>query len=158
MRATVARCMKMGPLSILGTAETTGMRTRCMLIGELANQSGFSRDTIRYYERIGVFRAPRRRRLDNNYRDYSAADLERLQWIRMLKDHGFSLSEIRDLLPQLIEARDCAGLPDVLEGKLASLNDRIDELHAYRRRVRSALTRCRGEDCEGLPADPQGSG
>lgn len=44
-----------------------------MLIGIIAQESGFSRDTIRYYEKIGLLRLPKRARRENNYKEYSPA-------------------------------------------------------------------------------------
>ena len=65
-------------------------------IGELACRAGLSTDTVRYYERLGLLRTPHR--MANGYRQYGAADLRRLQFIRRAKLLGLSLDEIRSLL------------------------------------------------------------
>ena len=50
-----------------------------MFIHDLAQASGVSAKTIRYYESIGLLPAPPR--AENNYRQYGADALERLRFI-----------------------------------------------------------------------------
>lgn len=70
-----------------------------MLIAEIERQSGLSRDTIRYYERIGLLPpAPRR---SNGYRAYEAHTLIILSFIRSAQQIGFSLDQVRAALPHL---------------------------------------------------------
>jgi MerR family transcriptional regulator, copper efflux regulator len=69
-----------------------------MLIGEIADKTGFSRDTIRYYEKMGLIKVGKKSRRDNNYKEYPDSVLERLQIIRRAKHLGFSLREIGDLI------------------------------------------------------------
>ena len=49
-------------------------------IGELATAAGVGRDTIRYYERLGLLQAAARNAA--GYRDYGIDELERLKFIR----------------------------------------------------------------------------
>lgn len=125
-----------------------------MQIGELAERTGFSRDTIRYYERLGLLARTDTRRRANNYRDYGPHALARLSWIRTLKGHGFSLNEIRTLAPRLEQAESCDGMPEVLADKLADIDARIRELEGFRGRLREALASCRGQACERPPRSP----
>ena len=67
-----------------------------MQIGEAAAVSGVSAKMIRHYESIGL--VPRAGRRDNSYRDYDAADVHRLRFIRRARDLGFSMDQIRALL------------------------------------------------------------
>jgi MerR family transcriptional regulator, copper efflux regulator len=69
-----------------------------MLIGEIADKTGFSRDTIRYYEKIGLIKVSKKGRRDNNYKEYPESVLERLQIIKRAKHLGFSLREIGELI------------------------------------------------------------
>ena len=48
-----------------------------MLIGELAKRSDFSRDTIRYYEKLGLVAMGTDQRADNGYKNYPLEILER---------------------------------------------------------------------------------
>jgi DNA-binding transcriptional MerR regulator len=66
-------------------------------IQEVAEEAGLTPRAIRYYEEMGLL-APAARS-GGAYRLYDAEDLERLRFIRGLRDDaGFSLSEIRQLL------------------------------------------------------------
>jgi DNA-binding transcriptional MerR regulator len=74
-----------------------------MLIGELSRKSGLSRDTIRFYEKLGLIRLGRRQRRANNYKEYPPEVLRRLLSINQLKEFGFTLAEIAEIL-DLLEA------------------------------------------------------
>ena len=66
-------------------------------IQEVAEETGLTPRAIRYYEEVGLL-APAARS-GGAYRLYDVEDLERLRFIRGLRDDaGFSLSEIRQLL------------------------------------------------------------
>ncbi|PXX39765.1 MerR family transcriptional regulator [Undibacterium pigrum] len=70
-----------------------------MRISELEQLSGLSRDTIRYYERIGLLASPPRS--DNGYRSYEAHTVDILKFIKMAQQIGFSLDQMREALPHL---------------------------------------------------------
>jgi DNA-binding transcriptional MerR regulator len=73
------------------------VQTKALKIGELAARTGTTPRTIRYYEELGLL-APAGRS-EGAYRLYDAEDLERLRFIRGLRDDaGFSLAEIGQLL------------------------------------------------------------
>ena len=66
-------------------------------IQEVALETGLTPRAIRYYEEMGLL-APAARS-GGDYRLYDADDLDRLRFIRGLRDDaGFSLAEIRQLL------------------------------------------------------------
>ncbi len=104
-----------------------------MLVGELSKRSGFSRDTIRYYEKIGLIVLPKKARLDNNYKDYPEDIVHILFAIRKYKDLGFTLEEIRELLVlQSIQVLDVSKLIQIVERKITGMDAAIEKLHAYR--------------------------
>jgi len=71
--------------------------SRLLRIQEVAADTGLTPRTIRYYEELGLL-APAARS-EGAYRLYDAEDLERLHFIRGLRDDaGFSLAEIGQLL------------------------------------------------------------
>ena len=55
-----------------------------MLIGELSKHSGFSRDTIRYYEKLGLIAIATGRKTSSGYKNYTPGEAERLDQIRYL--------------------------------------------------------------------------
>lgn len=63
-----------------------------MKIGELAQRSGLSASTIRFYEQKGLLPAPSRSA--NGYRVYLNDALDRLQMIKFAQSLGFSLEEL----------------------------------------------------------------
>jgi DNA-binding transcriptional MerR regulator len=104
-----------------------------MLIGELSKRSGFSRDTIRYYEKIGLIELPKKSRKENNYKDYPVEVLFLLRAIRKYKDLGFTLEEIRELLVlQSIQVLDVSKLIQIVERKITGMDTAIEKLHEYR--------------------------
>jgi DNA-binding transcriptional MerR regulator len=68
-----------------------------MKIGELAQRTGLAPSRIRFYERIGLLKAVERQA--NGYRSYPADAVLALQLIAAGQRAGFSLDELRALLP-----------------------------------------------------------
>jgi DNA-binding transcriptional MerR regulator len=76
------------------SASTEGALLR---IQDVAADTGLTTRTIRYYEEIGLLEPAARS--DGAYRLFDASDLERLRFIRSLRDDaGFSLAQIGQLL------------------------------------------------------------
>ena len=70
---------------------------RLLRIQEVAAEVGLTTRAVRYYEEVGLLRPAARS--DGDYRLYDASDLERLRFIKALRDDaGFSLAEIGQLL------------------------------------------------------------
>lgn len=67
-----------------------------MKIGELARRSGLATSRIRFYEASGLIVAQRQ---SNGYRSYPEQALQTLGVIACAQQAGFSLEEIRRLLP-----------------------------------------------------------
>jgi DNA-binding transcriptional MerR regulator len=111
-------------------------------IGELASRAGVTRDTLRYYEKLGLMaQAPR---TTGGFRVYSAAVLQRLQFIKQAQRHGLTLAEIRDLL-RLDErpgTGQCRQVHQLLQRKLADLDARLVEIREFRRTLNAYLTQC----------------
>jgi DNA-binding transcriptional MerR regulator len=69
-----------------------------MRIGELARQTGLAASKIRFYEAEGLIGAVDRRL--NGYRQYSPRTKQVLELINLARQAGFTLTEIRTLVPQ----------------------------------------------------------
>lgn len=96
-------------------------------IGEFAAAAGVGRDTVRYYERMGLL--PAAVRNGAGYRVYGDDDLKRLQFIRDVHEAGFSLEQTRDLLEASTANRDqILALLDVTRRKLDAARDNFDWL------------------------------
>ena len=71
-----------------------------MLIGELSKQTGLSKDTIRFYEKLGLITASSNNMETKSYKRYSLETIERLSTSVQGKGLGFTLSEIKQLLDE----------------------------------------------------------
>ncbi|KPA95099.1 MULTISPECIES: MerR family transcriptional regulator [Pseudomonas] len=68
-----------------------------MKIGELAQRSGLAASKIRFYEAQGLIHKVRRQA--NGYREYPPEVLQTLSIIQCAQQAGFSLEELRALVP-----------------------------------------------------------
>src|SRR5580765_5592351 len=83
-----------GPMSHLDVAAPTVPLLR---IQQVAADVGLTTRSIRYYEELGLLKPAARS--EGSYRLYDDDDLERLRFIKGLRDDaGFSLAEIGQLL------------------------------------------------------------
>ena len=119
-----------------------------MRIGELAKASGIATSRIRFYETVGLI-APRDR-TEAGSRHYGDDALHTLEFINHAKAAGFTLSEIRSLLPTSAPDRDWdrPGLLAALHGKAAAMEDLQQRLTRARRRLRRVIA-----DIESKPED-----
>lgn len=69
-----------------------------MKIHELAERTGLSVHTIRFYEKEGLLDSRHVTREKNNYRTYSDDVLERIKLIKKFQSVGCSLSELKEVL------------------------------------------------------------
>ena len=77
--------------------EAASAAERLLRIHEVADEVGVTQRTIRYYEEIGLLKPAARS--EGSYRLYDADDVERLKFIKGLRDDaGFSLAEVGRLL------------------------------------------------------------
>ena len=114
-----------------------------MKIGELAQKAEVNIDTVRYYERQGLLPLPQR--LSSGYREYVAADLSRLRFVRRAKALGFTLQEIRDLLElSSHRERDMAGMKSAALEKLVDVEEKLVELARIRDGLKALVASCPG--------------
>ncbi|WP_342128877.1 Cd(II)/Pb(II)-responsive transcriptional regulator [Hydrogenophaga sp. OTU3427] len=114
-------------------------------IGEAARRCGVSTANIRYYESEGLL--PRLVRSEGDYRLYSEADIHRLRFIRLCRAMDMSLEEVRTLVAlDLNNKADCATARAALDAHLGHVRERLAELRALERDLRSLRERCDGSD------------
>ena len=78
-------------------------------ISEIAQKTGLSVATLRYYESIGLIEPSR---LENNYREFSEQDLAWLDFIARAKKTGMSLEKILEF-SKLRQAGDATIIPRI---------------------------------------------
>ncbi len=108
-----------------------------MRIGELAQHTGLSRETLRFYESLGLIQA---RRSQNGYRDYDSAVVLLVHYIRRAQSLGFSLQEIGLRLPEIWQSpQPEAMLVEVLTHKLDEIEQRILALSELKQQLSQQL-------------------
>ncbi|ASU81052.1 MerR family transcriptional regulator [Actinopolyspora erythraea] len=106
-------------------------------IGEVAERTGLSLRTIRYYEEVGLV-APSTRS-QGGFRLYTEPDIERLNVIKRMKPLGFQLEEMRELLGILDESEGEQGLSEESRNRLEEFHDEVRQRCAdLRERLRVA--------------------
>lgn len=93
-------------------------------IGQVAEATGLSHRTIRYYEEMGLI-APSAR-TDGGFRLYGRVDIDRLLLIKPMKPLGFSIEQIR----QLLTALDTLADPPVDDGAQDAAREVVAAIHA----------------------------
>lgn len=117
-----------------------------MRIGELAKISGLAPSRIRFYEASGLISSVERKA--NGYRDYAPDTEWVLQLITSAQAAGFSLEEIRQLMPM-----DASGWRH--DELLTGLKQKVEEISALEERLaqnKAQLLRV----IEGIEGKPEG--
>ena len=109
-------------------------------IGELAAQTGFNAPTIRYYESIGLLKAPAR--AASGYRTYSERSVKELTFIRKAQAFGFELEEIAEILTLSRSGRQpCGRVLSMARRHLEVVDDRLRQLQEFRNHLATAVAR-----------------
>src|SRR2546428_14018250 len=112
-----------------------------MRIGEVAAQAGVNVQTLRFYERRGLLKPPKRSA--SAYRNYPAETVKIVQFIKRNQQFGFTLKEIKEMLEML-----STGLPGALnrqadiQNKIHALDEQIRSLQAIRDELSARLEAC----------------
>jgi DNA-binding transcriptional MerR regulator len=108
------------------------MRGALMQIGEVAERTGLSLRTIRYYEEVGLVVPSARSQ--GGFRLYTEADIDRLQVIKRMKPLEFTLEQMRELL-DIVDRLGSRSRP-----AKAERSQMLDTLRGYQEAVEA---RCR---------------
>jgi DNA-binding transcriptional MerR regulator len=118
-------------------------------IGALAERTGATVPTIRYYEEIGLLRQAERR--TGGQRVYDADDVKRLTFIRRCRDFGFSIEQVRSLVAIMQDpTRSCMDARDLAQHHLSGVRAKVSELKALERSL-VAFVACCDSACVGGP-------
>ena len=107
-------------------------------IGDLAQATGVTVDTLRYYEREGLL--PPAERTAGGFRCYSQETAQRMRFIKQARELGLSLQEIRQLVHP--ENGRCAAVRQVLADRLSDVDRRLRDLASFRKTLKTALAQC----------------
>lgn len=110
---------------------------------QTAEQSGFSLDTLRYYERIGLLSDVGR--AASGHRRFTADDLQWLSVLRCLRDTGMPIADM-SRYAQLVRSGGEETLPEriaLLERHDAAVEDQIALLRAQQQHLRHKIAHYR---------------
>ncbi|NUZ08890.1 MerR family transcriptional regulator [Piscinibacter koreensis] len=121
-----------------------------LAIGALAERTGCSVPTIRYYEEIGLI--PPAKRRPSGHRVYQADSEELLTFIRHCRDFGFPIEQVRELVSlSKSQERDCFETLKIAQAHLAAVRVKMAELRTLERSLTRFARSC-SEMCAGGPA------
>ncbi|WP_140725813.1 MerR family transcriptional regulator [Pseudomonas sp. Hp2] len=119
-----------------------------MKIGELAKLTGLTASRIRFYESAGLLLAVDRKA--NGYRDYAPGTVSMLEIIDSAQRAGFSLEQIRHLLPLGDGSWDHDELLVALKAKVAEIEVLQKRLKQNKAKLQIAI--------DGIENRPEGIG
>lgn len=118
-------------------------------IGTAAARAGVSARMVRHYESLGLLTGVAR--TGSGYRQYTAADVHTLRFIRRARDLGFSMDEIATLLGLWQDKqRASSQVKQIAQQHITSLSERIAAMQAMQRTLQALVQCCHGDgrpDC-----------
>ncbi|MCV7399322.1 helix-turn-helix domain-containing protein [Mycobacterium fragae] len=120
-------------------------------IGQLAQATGTTAPTIRYYEAIGLLPSPPRA---GGQRRYGEDDVRRLTFIRRCRDFGFPIEQVRILAALTCDSEcSCAEARDLGVAHLAAVREKIRELRILEHHIARLIEAAEASCCSGSAAD-----
>lgn len=114
-------------------------------IGDAARLSGVSAKMVRHYESLGLLRPVAR--TDSGYRQYSAAEVHTLRFIKRSRDLGFSMAEIAELVGLWQNRRRAsASVRKVAQKHADELAQRIEAMQEMQRTLQHLIHCCHGDE------------
>ncbi|MDB9526747.1 precorrin-8X methylmutase [Oscillatoria sp. CS-180] len=110
---------------------------------------GITPRMVRHYHEVGLL--PQPERSEGNYRLYSDTDVQRLRRIVALKQQGFQLSHIKQMLTEQAEFNGTNSLLSQLQQQYQTVLQRLIKLRQTATALESLLGRDRG--CQSMQAD-----
>jgi Hg(II)-responsive transcriptional regulator len=121
-----------------------------MKIGEVAGAAGVNVQTVRYYERRGLLKAPPR--TASGYRTYDPVAVARIRFIQRAQELGFTLSEVEELMAlRVTDPEQCEATEARARRKLTEVRRKVAELRRMEGILTELLASCRSrsptEEC-----------
>ncbi|GAA2562766.1 heavy metal-responsive transcriptional regulator [Neomicrococcus lactis] len=105
-----------------------------MRIGRLAEATGTTTKTLRFYEESGLL--PPAERLASGYRDYAEDAVGRIGFIHRGQAAGLTLAQIRQILKiRELGQTPCSHVQGLLRQRLGEIDAQISELLALRETI-----------------------
>ncbi|GAB3015748.1 MerR family DNA-binding protein [Bowmanella dokdonensis] len=108
-----------------------------MQVAQLAQTLNISRDTVRYYVRIGLI-SPERG-AENGYKHFSKQDVKRLRFILSARGLGFSLDDIKQLLADADTGQSpCPHARELIDQHLVQMERRLADMQQMLKQMKAA--------------------
>ena len=101
-------------------------------IGEISKIYGIGRDSLMYYEEIGILKPFRDK---NGYRMYKLSDIWRLNLIKELRSLNFPMKKIKEYL----DDRNIESTKEILNKEISLIDEKIEELLSYKQNIMKRL-------------------
>lgn len=110
-----------------------------MRIGELSEKAEMSKDTIRFYEKIGLL--PPAKRSTNGYRYYPESLVGQLKLLNHAKELGFGLKEIKEISKLFLSKKLSKKQMNLfLDKKNSEIDEKILKLKKFKKEIEIALS------------------
>ncbi len=120
-----------------------------LTIHELAKRSGVAPHVVRYYVRIGLIQPAAQK--ENGYRLFESKEISRLRFIRMAKQLGFTLNEIRQITRHADEGDSpCGDVRRIIQHRIKENRAKIEQMEHLQSRMEEALAKWEGMP-DGVP-------
>lgn len=118
--------------------------------GALAKAAGCNIETIRYYENIGLLKAPERTAA--GHRLYSSEAQSHLRFILRGRDLGFSIEDLRGLLGIVDSHKySCGEVLALTRNHLEDVRQKIADLKKLEKTLADVSAQCEGGDVPECP-------
>lgn len=115
--------------------------TKPLRIGDVAAKAGVNVETLRYYERRGIVRSPKRS--SAGYREYPTDTVRLIRFIKRAQELGFTLDEIEDLIAlRETPSKRRNKVRELAAAKLQAIDEKIARLNAMRDALSPLLEEC----------------
>ena len=113
-----------------------------MRIGELAEKTQTTVETIRFYEKEGLLSVPKRTQA--GYRNYHNEHLGQLYFIQHCRSLGISLREIRMLQAfQKCPGSACEQINDMIDRHITAVHNQLASLQSLEKQLHTLREQCR---------------
>jgi len=120
-----------------------------MKIGNLSQESGVSRDTVRLYEKLGLLKDITRPYEFNNYKNYGDRNVERIKMIKQLQGMGITLRECKEILEAIDNGEfDEKSGKEFIQSRIVDIDSKISELEKTKAILLEKFGQCTEGDIE----------
>ena len=117
------------------------MKMKSLLtIGKLASASNVNIETVRFYERKGILKQPKKQ---GAFRYYPEEYISRIRFVKRSQELGFTLKETQELLDLKIkEQSKCSDVLSKTEEKIQEINQKINDLKKMKKSLKKLANCC----------------